>query len=81
LTDEDTKYSKNRNSFLTDDQLLKLKKRLPHGSYQQIAKETGLSKSYVTQVLGGTRWNKSVILKAREIILRHEEEIRELTNF
>ena len=58
-----------------------IKDRLPVGGNKRIAEETGLSEGYVSQVLRGDRWNKAVMVKAKEIIEEHEAEMEELLDF
>ena len=53
-----------------------IKDRLPVGGNKRIAEETGLSEGYVSH-----RWNKAVMVKAKEIIEEHEAEMEELLDF
>ena len=61
---------------MTQEEVKKIKKRLPHGAVTKIAEKTGLSRQTVSQVLSGsaslTPNNKIIIDEAKKIIREFE---------
>lgn len=69
---------------MTEEQLLKLKKSLPRGSYKKIAHTLKVSELYVCFVLTGRKKNLNVIEMAIEIAeqekMRKQSIINKINN-
>lgn len=66
---------------LTKKELDKVRKRLPNGAVEQIARETGLKESSVKQILlKPERFNKRVLGIAISLAVEETQEITEMKN-
>lgn len=64
--------------MITDQELKKIRELMPPKAFDEIAAETGFSKSYVYKVLSGTKYNLTVISLASKMANHLKLELAEL---
>lgn len=74
------KKAKKMESPMSVEELLRIREALRIGDQQLIAEATGFSREYVKKVLSGKRYNKAIVVAAKQLLLKNEKVKREITN-
>ena len=81
ITFDEQKVNSNKNSAMTQEDLQKLRDRLPSKSVKLIQnelKDQSFSPSYISRVLSGIVFNEKIITAAIRVAENHEAELEAL---